>query len=206
MAFATSLAERVDDLRFQSPMDEPAMLAYPSLRGNGGARMPHPSPQASDPRATLQRRFTTESAKLPSIGIIGTIGQQRAQLAEPLDLSSSTLHKVQLLEKKRQEYEMLKEQRRRFAAEMKLIDLQQRRGEQEILEMAESLGRVNSAGHQSEPTTPPEYTDSGFPTVLSRPNRYSTSSLISPPTFGARAARSASQITSPPSEGVWVCS
>jgi hypothetical protein len=97
---------------------------------------------------------------------------------------------------------------------MQLLDLQQRREEQELAQMQEDLGRGNSnsnnnnnnnsanAGHQSEPSTPPEYreTSSGFPTVFSRPNRYSTSSLTSPPgLYTNRPGRSGSQLTSPQS-------
>lgn len=101
------------------------------------------------------------------------------------------------IEKKRMEYEKIREQRRRFEAEMQKLDLQQRREEQELAAMQEDLGRI--AGHQSEPTTPPEYRDAaGFPSVFSRPNRYSTSSLISPPgLLYNRPARSGSQLTSP---------
>ena len=79
--------------------------------------------------------------------------------------------------------------------------------------MQEDLGRhgsnaaSNPNGHQSEPTTPPEYStirehresSSGFPTVLSRPNRYSTSSLTGPLAVGGlynRPGRSASTLTS----------
>ncbi|KAK0127550.1 hypothetical protein ONS96_007084 [Cadophora gregata f. sp. sojae] len=84
---------------------------------------------------------------------------------------------------------------------MQLLDLQQRREEQELAQMQEDLGRGNNpnAGHQSEPTTPPEYreSNSGFPTVFSRPNRYSTSSLQSPPGVYNRPGRSGSQLTSP---------
>ena len=105
------------------------------------------------------------------------------------------------LEKKKLEYERLREQKRRFEAEMQLLDLQQRREEQELAQMQEDLGRGNNpnAGHQSEPTTPPEYreSNSGFPTVFSRPNRYSTSSLQSPPGIYNRPGRSGSQLTSP---------
>lgn len=108
------------------------------------------------------------------------------------------------LEKKKLEYERLREQKRRFEAEMQLLDLQQRREEQELAQMQEDLGRgssnqSNGAGHQSEPSTPPEYreTSSGFPTVFSRPNRYSTSSLTSPPGLYNRPGRSGSQLTSP---------
>jgi hypothetical protein len=83
---------------------------------------------------------------------------------------------------------------------MQILDLQQRREEQELAQMQEDLGRSNTnGGHQSEPTTPPEYreTSSGFPTVFSRPNRYSTSSLTSPLGLYNRPGRSASQLTSP---------
>jgi hypothetical protein len=107
------------------------------------------------------------------------------------------------LEKKKLEYERLREQKRRFEAEMQILDLQQRQEEQELQRMQEDLSRhgsLNGAGHQSEPTTPPEYRDSssGFPTVFSRPNRYSTSSLTSPiGTLYNRPGRSASTLTTP---------
>jgi len=88
---------------------------------------------------------------------------------------------------------------------MQLLDLQQRREEQELAQMQEDIGRTNNknsnTGHQSEPTTPPEYreTTSGFPSVFSRPNRYSASSLTSPPGLYNRPGRSGSQLTSPQS-------
>lgn len=96
------------------------------------------------------------------------------------------------LEKKKQEYEMIREQKRRFEAEMQ-------KHEQELAQMTEDL-RGPFGGHQSEPTTPPEYreTSSGFPSIFSRPNRYSTSSLASPPGLLNRVGRSGSQISSPP--------
>lgn len=85
---------------------------------------------------------------------------------------------------------------------MQILDLQQRQEEQELRMMQEDLGRHSSSmgvGHQSEPTTPPEYRESssGFPSMFSRPNRYSTSSISSP--IGQlynRPGRSASTITS----------
>ena len=87
---------------------------------------------------------------------------------------------------------------------MQLLDQQQRKEEQELAQMQEDLGRNNGnsiTGHQSEPTTPPEYreTNSGFPSVFSRPNRYSASSLTSPPGLYNRPGRSGSQLTSPQS-------
>lgn len=83
---------------------------------------------------------------------------------------------------------------------MQLLDLQQQREEQELAQMQEDLGRANNTtGHQSEPTTPPEYRNSanGFPSVFSRPNRYSLSSISSPPGLANRPGRSGSQLTSP---------
>jgi hypothetical protein len=96
---------------------------------------------------------------------------------------------------------MLREQRRRFEVEFELFNLQQAREEEELDQMAQDLGGIGlSAGHQSEPTTPPEYRDHGFPSVFSRTNRYSASSLASPPGLNNRSSRSGSQITSPPAE------
>lgn len=71
--------------------------------------------------------------------------------------------------------------------------------EVELSQMMEEHGRL--AGHQSEPTTPPEYreTATGFPSVFSRPNRYSLSSLTSPPGMANRSARSGSVLASPQS-------
>lgn len=50
---------------------------------------------------------------------------------------------------------------------------------------------------QSEPTTPPEYADA-FPSIFSKPNRYSSASLTSPPGLVNRPTRAATQLTSPP--------
>lgn len=99
------------------------------------------------------------------------------------------------------DYEMLREQRRRFEADLELFNLQQAKEKQELDQMVQELHRVNlSAGHQSEPTTPPEYRDHVYPSVFSRTNRYSASSLTSPPGLNNRTSRSGSQLTSPPSE------
>lgn len=109
------------------------------------------------------------------------------------------------MEKKRQDYEKLREQRRLFEAEMEKLDMQQRQDELELAQIEHELGRGSGmggmTGHQSEPTTPPEYreTSSGFPTLFSRPNRYSASSLVSPPGLFNRPGRSGSQLASPQS-------
>ena len=110
------------------------------------------------------------------------------------------------LEKKKQEYEFLREQRKRFQAEMDLLDLQTRREETEMDRLTNDLSIQNlSGGHQSEPTTPPEFRESnnGFPTPLSRPNRFSAS-MLSPPglqsslsTHSNRTSRNTSQVASP---------
>ena len=105
------------------------------------------------------------------------------------------------LEKKRIEYELLREQRKRFEAELEKFNLQQAREKQKLDQMAQDLHTLNlSPGHQSEPTTPPEYRDHTFPSIYSRRNRYSSSSLVSPAGFNNRNSRSGSQLTSPPIE------
>lgn len=87
-----------------------------------------------------------------------------------------------------------------FNKEMERLSLQTAREKQELDQMTQDLQRTNlGAGHQSEPTTPPEYRDQ-FPSVFSRSNRYSMGSLASPPGLNNRSSRSGSQLTSPPSE------
>lgn len=99
------------------------------------------------------------------------------------------------IEKKKLEYERIREQRRRFELEMQRLDQEYRREARELAQMEEE---VRLGGHQSEPTTPPEH-HSGFPSIFSRPSRYSMSNLTSPPGFHNRPARSGSQLISPPS-------
>ncbi|KAI1816403.1 ARM repeat-containing protein [Poronia punctata] len=149
-------------------------------------------PASQDLRTTLPRRFTTDSGRVPTLSSITT--------TQPSDYTAvPAQYKVQLLEKKKLEYEHLREQKRRFEALMQEVDQQQR-------ELREDLAPMLAVpGHQSEPTTPPEYrdkyhdTNTGFPTMFSRPNRYSMSSLVSPPGLVNRPARSGSQLTSPQS-------
>lgn len=105
------------------------------------------------------------------------------------------------MEKKRQEYELLAEKRKQHAALM--VDFQNRetRHKEELDRMTLDLERASyNTGHQSEPTTPPEYRDPAFPSVFARSNRYSSSSITSPPGLNTRSSRSGSQLTSPPSE------
>ncbi|ORY64430.1 uncharacterized protein BCR38DRAFT_370076, partial [Pseudomassariella vexata] len=187
----------MDDYRFraqQSPRTEAPMNSLVSPPRNGN-RMPQPG--SHDPRTTLPRRFTTDSGRVPTLSTITT---QRPP--EPQEYPTAvSLFVLQQLEKKKIEYEKLREQKRRFEAEMQSH-------EYELAQMQEDLGRGNGngnglglTGHQSEPTTPPEYreTSSGFPTMFSRPNRYSTSSLVSPPGLFNRPTRSGSQLASPQS-------
>jgi hypothetical protein len=83
---------------------------------------------------------------------------------------------------------------------MKLFDLEQEREKQELEQMAEDLNRVHmTAGHQSEPTTPPEYRDHVFP-QLSLDQTASASSITSPLGLINRGGRSGSQLASPPSD------
>ncbi|KAG5795488.1 hypothetical protein H9Q69_005480 [Fusarium xylarioides] len=154
----------------------------------------NPHAGAHDHRSGLPRRFTTDSGRVPTLSSLGA-----QQVPEPSQ-DYNAMHKVQLtqIEKKKMEYERIREQRRRFELEMQKLDQQQRREALELAQMEEEVGRMG--GHQSEPTTPPEYRDnSGFPTFLSRPSRYSMSSLTSPPGLFNRPVRSGSQLASPQS-------
>ncbi|KAL1968720.1 hypothetical protein VTN77DRAFT_1546 [Rasamsonia byssochlamydoides] len=183
MAFKNGLSERLDELRFTSPRSPPSESPFSSYtplsptQSNLISAFQRPS---TDVRANLQRRFTTDASKLSSWSFLN---KQAPQLPDSLDvLSSAThLHKSQLFEKKRQHIEYMREQKKRFEADMKLLDLQQEKEKQEMDQLARDLAQASLSGPVSEPTTPPEYRDAGFPTVFSRPTRFSTSSVTSSP-------------------------
>ncbi|KAK2607489.1 hypothetical protein N8I77_006156 [Diaporthe amygdali] len=171
---------------------------------------------SQDPRSTLSRRFTTDSGRVPTLSSsaaprgqdpseyqtmqhlqLESLPRRSPARARALDrpVPPSPEQEVltpQQIEKKRMEYERIREQKRLFDAELA-------KHEVELGAMLEEHGRLS--GHQSEPTTPPEYREnpSGFPSVFSRPNRYSLSSLTSPPGLANRSARSGSVLASPQS-------
>lgn len=93
----------------------------------------------------------------------------------------------------------MREQKRRFEEDMKLLDLQHEREKQEMDQLARDLARAGVSGPSSEPTTPPEYRDTGFSGAFSRPTRFSTSSVTSSPGFFNAFAPS-SHVASPPSQ------
>lgn len=117
-------------------------------------------------------------------------------LSHPTDTDN-----IYQLEKKKQDYDMVTEKRKQFQAQLQLYNQQEALATEEIERMEKELARSGiNPGYQSEPTTPPERRDQSFSSsVLSRSNRYSTSSFTSPP-GNTRSSRSGSQLTSPPSE------
>jgi hypothetical protein len=193
MAFKNGLSERLDELRFPSPRSPPSESTFPGYNSlspghtNFVSAFPRPS---GDVRANLQRRFTTDSSKLSSWSYLNQVGGS-SQVADPLDLLSS-------FEKKRQHIEYMREQRRRFEEDMKLLDMQHEKEKQEMDQLARDLAKAGLSGPVSEPTTPPEYRENGFAGAFTRPTRFSTSSVTSSPGFFNVFAPS--QVTSPPSQ------
>ncbi|KAG5952351.1 hypothetical protein E4U53_001033 [Claviceps sorghi] len=188
----------MDEVRFRvqrSPGNETSMASFVSPRNNDR----HSQQHSHDFRTMMPRRFTTDSGRLPPAASMNTALTSPARglgLDSNSDYNNNARHKVQLIEAKKLEFERIREQRRRFEVEMQRLDQQQRREAQELAQMEEE---IRIAGHQSEPTTPPDYRDSstGFPSIFSRPNRYSASSLASPPGLN-RPVRSGSQLTTAP--------
>jgi hypothetical protein len=96
-------------------------------------------------------------------------------------------------ERKARQYEELLAQQRRIQAQMAMIDPETRREVDEHQRLEQDI-TMFTAGHLSEPTTPPEYYSS-----VNRVHsaRLSTASLASPPGFPTRPSRSGSQLASP---------
>jgi len=82
------LGDRTDDTRFRNPQSSREDTSF--LRGIG-SQMQAQTPSASDARASLHRRFTTNTVpQLSSLSPLSPIAQQRRAAAEPVsDLSSA---------------------------------------------------------------------------------------------------------------------
>jgi hypothetical protein len=72
----------------------------------------------------------------------------------------------------------MREQRKRFEADLKLLEIQQEKEAKEMDEILKDLSTTAIGGPVSEPNTPPENRGNGFPNSLSRPARFSMSSTV----------------------------
>jgi hypothetical protein len=68
------------------------------------------------------------------------------------------------------------------------MDARAKASEHELQRLEHDIHRFSLSGRQSEPTTPPEYRDNGFPSAISRPNRLSMTSLASVQGIGSIAS------------------
>ncbi|KAF5866130.1 hypothetical protein ETB97_000664 [Aspergillus alliaceus] len=178
MAFKNGLSERLDELRFpspRSPTSESPFPGYNSISPGHSNLVSAFSRPSGDVRANLQRRFTTDSSKLSSWSYLNHVGNN-SQIQDPLDLLSS-------FEKKRQHIEYMREQKRRFEEDMKLLDKEHEKERLEMDRIAKDLAKAGISGPVSEPTTPPEYRENSFSGGFTRPTRFSTSSVTSSPGF-----------------------
>ncbi|KAF2397182.1 ARM repeat-containing protein [Trichodelitschia bisporula] len=178
----------------RSPREETAFPTYSSsIRPIGNQTATSNASSTHPERQSLHRRFTTNTVPtLPSLSTLtplSPIGQQRRYVAEPSDLASS-------LERTKQEYLKLRQQRERFQTELETLDRIDLQKKEEMERLENEVHGYNVAGHLSEPTTPPEYRDNGFTPAFSRPHRLSLASIASPQSLSSmvspRAARSGS--------------
>lgn len=93
MAYANGLGDRPDDRRFRSPQSPREESTFPSftspIRSIASQMQAHTS-TANDARASLTRRFTTNTVpQMPTLSPLSPIGQQRRQAAENTELTSA---------------------------------------------------------------------------------------------------------------------
>lgn len=105
--------------------------------------------------------------------------------------------------KNKQMYEDIQSAKRKAEEQLRLLELQERSlqmgaSSHDLERISTRLNRISLTGPVSEPTTPPEYAESGFSNRFSRSSRLSMNSIISPPGLSKRISQSSSQITSPP--------
>ena len=119
-------------------------------------------------------------------------------------MATTSLADLKQQERKRQQIEEIREQKRKFMEQMRVLDEQEQglQGAGNMQDQNRSTNRYNrlslNAGPVSEPTTPPEYSNGAYANSFTRNNRYSMNSVFSPPGLGARYSQPVSQITSPP--------
>ncbi|KAI5852319.1 armadillo-type protein [Tricharina praecox] len=218
MAFSASVHDRhLDEMRFRSIEGQQfpsSSTSYAPLR-NGSELGNHnqpPSSATADVRAGLTRRFTADAMITPPIGSVWDQSRlPRIPVSESMDdsLGEDERKRVQMLiQQKQMAYESRRQEQKKYEARMKLMELQNRKDEEEILRMAQNLDRMAmtnnprdrvslSAGH-SEPTTPPEFRDG--PYGRSKAAMAPASLLATPPTVSNRLDQQ--QLITPPSEDV----
>ncbi|OCT45870.1 putative RNA-binding protein [Cladophialophora carrionii] len=143
---------------------------------------------SNDARGGLQRRFTTDSSKM---SVARPFGQQYPSV-------NSTAQA-----KNKQMFEDIQNAKRKAEEQLRLLEMQERSlqmgaSTQDLDRISTHLNRISLNGPVSEPTTPPEYAESGFSNRFSRSSRLSTNSILSPPGLSKRMSQSSSQVTSPP--------
>ncbi|KIX94095.1 uncharacterized protein Z520_10121 [Fonsecaea multimorphosa CBS 102226] len=190
MAFSNTLSGRMEELRFPNLRSPDAESPYSSNGSSTREQNPffanmHSS--SNDARASLQRRFTTDSSKMP---VARPFGQQYTSM------SSAAA-------KNKQMYEDIQNAKRKAEEQLRLLELQERSLQmgattQDLERISTRVNRISLNGPVSEPTTPPEYAESGFSNRFSRSSRLSMNSIISPPGLSKRVSQSSSQVTSPP--------
>jgi hypothetical protein len=112
-----------------------------------------------------------------------------------------------LIQQKQLAYESRRQEQKKYETQMKLMELQNRKDEEEILLMAQNLDRmalmnnshdrISLSTGPNEPTTPPELRD----TPYNRSKAMSgASALATPPTVSGRSEQQ--QLITPPAEDV----
>lgn len=95
MAFSNALTSRLDDLRSRNAQimggETTSGFSTPS-RYSGSFMSTHSQP-VNDARGNLQRRFTTDLTKMPTLP---PIGQPPNQVVESVDLSSSVSEPISM--------------------------------------------------------------------------------------------------------------
>lgn len=88
MAFSNALSSRLDDLRSRNSqfMASESSSGFTTPSRYSGSFMTTHSQPVNDARGSLQRRFTTDLTKMPTLP---PIGQPPNAVVEPVDISST---------------------------------------------------------------------------------------------------------------------
>lgn len=189
MAFSNALNGRLEYRPQSDSLSDLPFSANMSSKRDSNPLYSTTGPGQNDVRASLQRRFTTDSSKL---------NLNRASFGHQFNPLVSASQNDQ-----KQIFEDIQIARRKAQEQLALLDekerkLQMSNGHQDMDRFAGGFQRMSLNGPVSEPTTPPDYAEDVFSTRYSRSTRLSMSNITSPPGLSKRTSAASTKILSPP--------
>ncbi|KAI5796737.1 armadillo-type protein [Pyronema domesticum] len=204
--FSTTMHDRhlLDEKHHRVGDGQHFPATYAPLRPTASELNNHNQSVPADLRAGLTRRFTTDAMNTPQF--LPTTWDPSRYPRMPVAENMEYLFNREYDMEDPQKYQMMQydarlQEQRELEMKVKLMQLQTRKDEEDILRLARTLDRMNMGRMKAglnEPTTPPEFRDSAY--GRTKTDISAVSLLATPPTVSNRLDQQ--QLITPPAEDV----